>query len=457
MSFCRHHPATNSRWHCDDCQLSFCDRCVYTPGNQARPGCLHCAEPLEFEATQGDAVPFWSRLHDFFAYPFQAGPIALLGLAIVISVVLSPGLIAALAGIFIVLLQIKYGFNVIAAMSEGEFQAPSLPATITEPGYSVVLKQFAMLAVMFMTTAAVSVKLSPALGIPLGIFYFLVLPMSTIVLATQHSLRAALNPAILVTLIYRIGWPYLLVYLYLLMMFSCSVTFGQLAFEYAGMEAAQVITSVSGYYFALVMYSLMGYMVYQYRHRLQYGSSIDDFSLAQDASGEDPRIHVLLQQGDYRRAMDLLVSNWKGHDYPPTLIEKYIKIVRHCGAWEHLEKHLVPLLAALLKANKTSMMPRLFRDLLAVQSDFEIRNTALAIKVAQAVRERNDSKLAARLLWNQHRLTKDKALQRESIDLLTEILEVDLQKPEIAAKYRALRESKPDPSASNDGGLSLAD
>ena len=442
MSFCRHHPATNSRWHCADCQLSFCDRCVYAASQQARPGCLHCAEPLEFATTQGDAIPFWSRLHDFFMYPFQASPIALLGLALFISVVLSPGLIAALAGVFIVLLQIKYGFNVIASMSEGEFQAPSLPATITEPGYSVVLKQFAMFAFMSATTVAVSVKLSPALGIPLGIFFFLVLPMSTIVLATQHSLRAALNPAILVTLIYRIGWPYLLVYLYLLMMFSCSVTLGQLAFDYAGVEAAQIITSVSGYYFALVMYSLMGYMVYQYRHRLQYGSSIDDLHVASDTSGEDPRIHVLLQQGDYQRAMDLLVSNWKSHNYPPTLIEKYIKIVRHCGAWEHLEKNLVPLLAALLKANKTSMIPRLLRDLLAVQSDFEIRNTALAIKVAQAVRERNDSKLAARLLWNQHRLTKDRALQGESIDLLSEILEVDLQKPEIAAKYRALRERR---------------
>ena len=34
------------------------------------------------------------------------------------------------------------------------------------------------------------------------------------------------------------------------MMFSCSLTFGQLAYEFAGMEAARVITSVSGYYFS---------------------------------------------------------------------------------------------------------------------------------------------------------------------------------------------------------------
>ena len=454
MSYCRHHPATDSRWRCADCQLSFCDRCVFTSGNQSPPKCLHCAEPLDIETTQGGAEPFWTRLHDFFTYPFQTGPIALLALAVVISYVFPPGLFAALAGIFIMLLQIKYGFNVIAAMSEGEFEAPSLPATITEPGYSVVFKQFAVLMVMSVTTATVSVKLSPALGVPLGIFYFLVLPMSTIVLATERSLGAALNPVILVTFIYRIGWPYLLVYLYLLMMFSCSITFGQLAYQYAGMEAARVITSVSGYYFALVMYSLMGYMVYQYRHRLQFGGSIDDFLVSPDTSGEDPRIHVLLQQGEYQRAMDLLVSNWKSHDYPPTLIEKYLKVVRYCGAWEHLRRCLVPLLVALFRADKTQMMPRILRDLLAVQSDFEINDTALALKVAGAVRERNDSKLAARLLWNQHKLTKDQELQRQSIDLLAEILEVDLQQPETAAKCRLLREKILKPGKD---GLSLAD
>ena len=50
---------------------------------------------------------------------------ALLGIVVLSSLILPPGLLAALAAIFIVLLQIKYGFNVIAAMAEGEFQASS--------------------------------------------------------------------------------------------------------------------------------------------------------------------------------------------------------------------------------------------------------------------------------------------------------------------------------------------
>lgn len=382
---------------------------------------------------------------------------ALLGIVIFSSLVLPPGLLAALAAIFIVLLQIKYGFNVIAAMAEGEFQAPSLLATIREGGYGVVIKQFVIVAVMLTVTAAVSSELSPALGLPLGVFFFLILPMSTIVLASEQSLRAALNPIILVTSVYRIGWAYLLVYLYLLMMFGSSLTFGQMAFEYAGVGAAQVITSASGYYFALVMYSLMGYMTYQYHHKLPFGSQALELLVAPEVSGEDPRVHVLLQQGEYQPAMDLLASEWKNHDYPPTMIEKYVKIARFTGAWEHLRGCLMSILAELLKAKSTLILPPMLRDLLAVQPDFEINNTSLALQVAGAVRDRGDSKLAARLLKNQHKLTKDPALQRESIGLLADIIEVDLQQPGIAAKYRVLREKISARPAQDGDGLTLVD
>lgn len=400
-------------------------------------------------------MPFWKRLNDFFTYPFQTGPMALLGLAILSSLVFPPGLLAGLAAIFIALLQIKYGFNVIAAMTEGEFQAPSLPATITEGGYAVVIKQFAIVAFMLIATASFTVQLSPLIGLPLGVFFVLVLPMSTILLASEGSLRTALNPVILVTSIYRIGWPYMLVYLYLLMMFSSSIAFGQLMFEYVGLDAARVITSASGYYFALVMYSLMGYMIYQYRHELQVGPSYQDISIEPAASGEDPRVHVLLQKGEYRRAMDLLVNDWKIHDRPLAMIEKYVKIVQFSGAWDHLRACLMPLLAKLLKVERPQLMPRLLRDLLAAHPDVEITNTALALEVASAVRERGDSKLAVRLLKNQHKLTKEPPLQCKSIGLLADILDTDLQQPGIAAKYRALAEKILAQPAQDGDGLSL--
>jgi len=382
---------------------------------------------------------------------------ALLGLSIILSIFLSSGLLGILAAIFITLLQLKYGFNVIAMMSEGEFEAPSLPATITESNYSIVFKQFAVVVVMFIVTARVGDMFGAILGVPLAIIIVLVLPMSMIVLATEQSLRAALNPVTLVTSVYRIGWPYLLVYLYLLMMISCSATFGHLAYEFVGAGAAQIITSASGYYFALVMYSLMGYMAYQYRHRLPFGVAGLEFTDTPEESGEDPRIHVLLQQGDYARAMDLLASGWKNHAQPSAMIEKYVKIARFAGAWEHVRGCLTSLLTGLLKAERTQSIPPLLRDMFAAQPEFEVGDTTLALRLADTVRERGDSKLAVRLLKNQHKLTSDTKLQRESIGKLADILDVDLQRPDIAAKYRALRERIPEKPAPNDDGLSLAD
>ena len=457
MSYCRHHPATLSRWRCSACECSFCDQCVYVQKAHSIPGCLHCAKPLEFEPSSGDVAPFWTRLNDFFTYPFQTGPLALLGLSILLSVVLSSGLLGLLAAVFITLLQIKYGFNVIAMMSEGEFEAPSLPATITDSSYNIVFKQFAVVVVMFVVTARMGATFGSIVGVPLAVIFFLILPMSIIVLATEQSLRAALNPVILVKSVYRIGWPYLLVYLYLLMMISCSATFGQLTYELAGPGAAQIITSASGYYFALVMYSLMGYMTYQYRHKLPFGTPALELSDAPDELGEDPRIHVLLQQGDYARAMDLLASGWKTHAQPSAMLEKYVKIARFAGAWEHVRGSLTSLMTGLLKAERTQSIPPLLRDMFAAQPEFEIGDMTLALRLAEAVRERGDSRLAVRLLKNQHKLTRDTKLQRESIGKLADILEADLQRPDIAAKYRALRERIPEKSAPDDDGLSLVD
>jgi hypothetical protein len=419
------------------------------------PNCLHCGEQLEFRQTQSDVVPFWRRLNDFFLYPFQMGPMVLIGIAVLASLLAPPGWIALITSLFIVFLQFKYGFNVIAAMAEGEFYAPSLQGTLSGGGYDLVYKQFAIVFFMLIMPGIVSAQLSPVLGIPMGIFFLLALPMSTIVLAREQSLRAALNPIILVTSIYRIGWAYLLVYLYLLMMFGSSLTFGQLAYEYAGANAAQVITSASGYYFALVMYSLMGYMMYQYRHKLDSASTSLEGPVTAAPDREDPRVHVLLQQGEYERAMDLLAENWKTQQYPPTLIEKYVKIARFTGAWEQLRESLSSILPELLKAKHTAMMPRLLRDLYAAQPDFEIKNLQTAMQVAGAVRERGDSKLAVRLLQNQHKMTKHPEHQRKSLGLLADILEQDLQKTDVAATLREKAKNIKDPPARDRDGLSL--
>ena len=454
MSFCRHHPATNGPWFCESCELAFCDQCIYARHNQPVPNCLHCGEELEFRPTQSDVIPFWRRLNDFFLYPFQMGPMAVLGIAVLASILVPPGWFALGTSLFIIFLQFKYGFNVIAGMAEGEFYAPSLRGTLSEGGYDLVWKQFAIVFFMLIMPGIVATQLSGLLGTLLGIFFLLVLPMSTIVLAREQSLSAALNPVILVTSIYRIGWAYLLVYLYLLMMFASSMTFGQLAYEFAGPNAAQVITSASGYYFALVMYSLMGYMMYQYRHKLDAASTGLEMSVVPEVEREDPRVHVMLQQGEYQRAMDVLANDWKTKKYPPTLIEKYVKVVRFTGAWEHLKKYLSSILSELMKAKHTAMMPGLLRDLYAVQPDFEIKNLQTAMQVADAVRERGDSKLAVRLMQNQHKLTQHPEHQRKSLGYLADILEQDLQKPDVAATLREQARQIKDPPARDDG-LSL--
>lgn len=445
MDYCHHHPAKAGRWFCSSCQRSFCDLCVDAEKDSTRPLCVHCSTALDYRPTQLDVVPFWQRLHDFFTFPFQSSPLAILALAVVVGLIglVGPGLFFGLLSLFVALVQIKYGFDVIASLTEGRFQAPSLVETIMGPGYSIVLKQFVIFFFMGAATLGVMATIHPALGLLLGVFFLLALPMSIIVLAMEESMVTALNPVVLVSSMRRIGWPYLLAYLYLLLMFGCSATFGRMMFEYAGEGAAQIIASASGYYFSLVMYSLMGYMIYQYRNELQLGAVREDLTVSGAASGENPRIHVALQQGDYTRALDLLVNDWKAQARPLPMLEKYVKVVRFTGNWQHLNIHLTALLQQLLKIDHMRLASTLLRDLLKADSAMEINGTRLALDVARALRAHGDSELAARLVKNHHRITKNAELRAQALDLMAEILEQDLDQPTVAAKYRDLKNQKP--------------
>ncbi len=108
-----------------------------------------------------------------------------------------------------------------------------------------------------------------------------------------------------------------------------------------------------------------------------------------------------------------------------------------------------------MKAKSTVMIPRLLRDLYAAQPDFEIKNLETAMQVAGAVRERGDSKLAVRVMQNQHKLTQHPEHQRKSLGLLADILEQDLQKTDVAATLREMAKNIKDPPARERDGLSL--
>ena len=111
---------------------------------------------------------------------------------------------------------------------------------------------------------------SPALAVVTILFLMFALPASTMSLAINGSIGDALNPVTLATVMKRIGWPYLILYVFLLLV-SAGSSATQL---FLGTVApvwliVQLITFVSAY-FTVIMFNMMGYVVYQYHEDLGF-------------------------------------------------------------------------------------------------------------------------------------------------------------------------------------------
>ena len=141
-------------------------------------------------------------------------------------------------------------------------------------------------------------------------FFLLALPASMMVLARERSVLSAVNPIRLLIVMSSIGWPYLLLYFFLVILYGAPGYFfsGQGGDEPNGPFMAASMF-VSGY-FSLVMCSMMGYCLFQFQEKLGYVAEVDSES---DYSEEEYYLKkalsdsaVLIREGREQKALKVL-------------------------------------------------------------------------------------------------------------------------------------------------------
>ncbi|MAZ65795.1 MAG: hypothetical protein CMF25_01660 [Kangiellaceae bacterium] len=309
---CYNHPMETARWYCENCHTLLCDRCIDADhAEDDHRLCGRCHKPSKYVPNKTDVVPFYHRVGDFFKYPFQESGLILLLITFLVTLFTSGvpfiGWIAALA---LLAVQTKYGFTAIKQLTEGDFKAPSLGDAIADSSFVIALKPVILYILMAVIVAVLWIKVATFLGVVAIIFFSLALPLSITILALEDSFSEALNPVRLATAMKRIGMPYLLVWFYLLMMISCSMTVTTILFENTTYTIANAGASVSGCYFTFVMYALMGYMIHQYRFELGAGPADSDLEVKQQSALKHPRVEALLVAGEYSKVMNLLEKEW---------------------------------------------------------------------------------------------------------------------------------------------------
>lgn len=403
---CHYHPTRPARWVCPNCEVNYCGDCVdtrvvnqYGKKNAFHfcPECNVTADRMAFEDT---VVPFWSRLPQFFAYPFHPQS---LGLIIVLSVAYifftNLPLIGFWGSGLTCAVFFKYAFASLRNTANGNFTPPRIDSNTLLNDLSIVFKQLGILVLIALAVWKVIQLAGMTAGLLFLAFAILFIPAMIIVLVGTGSLLCAINPMMFVVMSWRIGWSYLLMYLFLILLtvapfiLAYYIAIGHHALGLPPLLFFFLFLLVLEYY-AIIFYHLMGYVIFQHHEEIGYhvdladqeGPSKEVPSDGDETSKLLDRIDRLIKEGKLDDAIDLIRNETDGAVTDLNLAERYYDLLKIREEYPDMVKHGKVYLDLLIKGNQKEKLNEIYSECVSQDEMFSPKPTTL-IKVAGSLNE----------------------------------------------------------------------
>ena len=266
--------------------------------------CFVCSGALEPIQRAQKIPPFWNRLGEIYKYPLNFHAIVAL---IVVSF-----MTALVGGSLLLMLLVTaamalYTFTCLRETASGHLEAPGLEACF-EGSLAPLFYMLVAFAIQGTFVYQVFAKVGFEFGLIAAAFFILSIPAMIILIAVKESLAPALNPAQLFEVIRATGVSYFVMLLFVLIMtssvFAIVAFFGGEAHSFFGVFLQSIVSN----YYSIVIYHIMGYLVYQNQDALGYGggNSLETGELNRsDAQRAKAKLDVLIKAGDYQSAYKL--------------------------------------------------------------------------------------------------------------------------------------------------------
>ena len=396
-------------WACDECIKQYGECCVPPmPEKMDDPLCVLCGKELRYLGMVNSMKPFWARINDFFLYPIRVSSLVFLVVSSLLMLAASyTGPVALVLGLVVACAMTKYSLQVIELMSEGEWAPPTVMEGFSGEGFSLFFKQIAILFLMGLSVYFVAKLQSMTLVIGSVAFFLLALPASMMVLAREGSVFSAVNPIRLLVVMSSIGWPYLLLYFFLVILYGAPGYFfsGHNGDQLNGPFMAASIF-VSGY-FSLVMCSMMGYCLFQFQEKLGYVAEVDseveyseeEYYLKKALSDSA----VFIREGREQEALKLLQGVISQHGDDVELSRRYHRLLVITGDDESLLSFAETYLRRLLVHGKGYEAADVYLSILPRIPGYKPDDPGDRFRLATALREKGRFHDGVRLLLNLHR------------------------------------------------------
>ena len=268
--YCKYHPNAPARWACRQCQIDYCSQCSPRSDKQLQPNCPVCGNKLESLGAGNVITPFWHRIPHFFIYPANPAPLLVMLVLLLIGILVSGSLVGFLIQLAMVIVFVKYAYVVLEQSAQGYLRPKSFSINDVTDELELPFKQLLVIFVMYSANAFVLENLGPgvfAITILLSVLSF---PASVMVLAVEHRFFSAFNPVVVMATIKRIGLAYFILCVFLGLLLSGSWFVMDMMADILPSSLALPTANFVSMYFSLIMFHMMGYVIYQYHENLGY-------------------------------------------------------------------------------------------------------------------------------------------------------------------------------------------
>ena len=366
-AFCEYHPDKRAAWFCSSCDLDFCESCIarrtveqygkkkvfYRCPKCDGEGERHCAENI--------IVPFWSRLSKFFLYPFKLQPLLLMiALSLAAAVFSRPGLFPFLIQVAVWGVLLKYSFAALKSTAQGVLSPPRITPENISNEFGIVFKQLAIYIVIGFVFFKVTQSAGIFVGLVLAGLAILSIPAMVIVLVASNSLVHALNPVIFAGMAWRIGWGYLLMYLFYTLLGAAPVVLGRMVIAHLPSELQSFLFTMAKSYYLIVSYHLMGYVVFQYHEEIGYELDFEDQALPEEAANPEEdkdrellnRANMLVKEGKLDEAIACLKGDPDAISGNLVVAERFYNLLKTRERFPEMVEHAKPYMDLLAKGNQ---------------------------------------------------------------------------------------------------------
>jgi len=339
-----------------------------------------------------DVIPFWQRLPLFFRYPLHWEPLLYMGvlaagtlLGFVLPVPTPFDHLLVHFGVWLAF--IRYAYKTLDQTAQGLLTPAQHQANEDPERVNLPYKQFAIFVAIGIALGVAQAAGGLAFGVVL-VFSVLALPASVMILSITRSFWSGLNPFGALGLMRLVGLPYLgLCAFIFLLSTSQQVLQVGLVTRLPGWLLFPALNFVA-MYFTLIMFNMMGYVVYQYHHLL--GVSVSSVSDARPAVDGADALGRLIGAGRIDAALDMAYEAQRVAPDDVAANGRYHKLLALAGRDERLLSHGRRYLNLLLQKGLGDEALVLYRELCERDATFTPEQPAQLLRLAEAARRRRE-------------------------------------------------------------------